>query len=268
MDNPFQSPAILSICPGILGLERGLERAIGPVRTVAYVETEAFIVENLVCQMESGILGAAPVFSDIKTFPWVHFRNKIHGIVGGYPCQPFSHVGKQLGEKDPRHLWPYICDGIVASAPVWCWFENVSNHLTIGYDQVRRDLQRIGYSVEEGIYSAEEIGAPHVRKRLFILAVDNSILSGLQGYARDDSGENRWQKPVRSATETGFPLGQGIDQYEWEEPRLKPSVGFTINGYSYQEDLLRAAGNSVVEQTAELAFIELMEKHIKNHGRK
>jgi hypothetical protein len=41
-------------------------------------------------------------------------------------------------------------------------------------------------------------------------------------------------------------------------------VGCTIDGYNYREDLLRAYGNSVVEQTAEIAFIDLLQKHINN----
>ena len=41
MDNPFYSPSILSFCPGFLGLERGLEQAIGKIKVVAYVEIEA-----------------------------------------------------------------------------------------------------------------------------------------------------------------------------------------------------------------------------------
>lgn len=110
VDNTLESPAVLSLCTGMRGLERGIERAIGPVRTVAYVEIEAFIIENLVQQMEQGVLAPAPVWSNLKTFPSEQFHGKIHGITGGYPCQPFSVAGQQKGTEDPRHLWPYIFD--------------------------------------------------------------------------------------------------------------------------------------------------------------
>lgn len=64
---------------------------------------------------------------------------------------------------------------------------------------------------------------------------------------------------------SGFPMGQGYEQYEWEHPReVEPGLGSTVNGYNFREDLLRALGNSVVEQTAELAFIDLLQKHLKN----
>lgn len=43
------------------------------------------------------------------------------------------------------------------------------------------------------------------------------------------------------------------------------SLGSTVNGYNFREDLLRAYGNGVVEQTAELAFTDLMRKHGLSH---
>jgi DNA (cytosine-5)-methyltransferase 1 len=138
------------------------------------VEIEAFIIENLVKQMEQGSLVAAPVWTDLKTFPAQFFRNKIHWIIGGYPCQPFSTAGQQKGIEDPRHLWPYIKELIKIIRPVGCFFENVANHLNIGYREVRRSLEEMGYTVKEGIFTAQEVGAPHRRERIFILAMDNA----------------------------------------------------------------------------------------------
>ena len=48
VDNPFKSPNVLSLCTGMRGLERGLERAIGDITVSAYVEIEAFVIFNLV----------------------------------------------------------------------------------------------------------------------------------------------------------------------------------------------------------------------------
>ncbi len=152
-------------------LEEGLERVIGHYTAAAYVEIESFCIFNLVAQMEKGLVGAAPIWTDIKTFPASAFYRKVHGIIGGYPCQPFSVAGEQRGEDDPRHLWPYIAKHIDAIRPTWCLFENVANHLNIGFETVKSELQRMGYHVEAGIYSAEEVGAPHQRRRLFILAI-------------------------------------------------------------------------------------------------
>lgn len=337
MDNPFQSPAILSLCTGMRGLERGIERAIGPVRAVAYVEIEAFIVWNLVKQIEQGLLAPAPVWTNLKTFPSYQFHKRIHGITGGYPCQPFSVAGKQKGEEDPRHLWPYIREMVRTIEPVWCFFENVPGHLNLGYEQVKAELEELPYTIKEGIYSAEEVGATHRRERLFILALANSYRNGSGIKPGSDYGESQeakseeqrkkwneiqreWLRTITGYSSTGmadasspglqkpgeqsaweecqtikrsgcivpelahadirgqqqrddagmgwirqqdaFPARPGQEQYSWESPRtIESGLGTTINGYNFREDLLRMAGNGVVEQTAEIAFIDLLRKH-------
>jgi len=354
--NPFQSPAILSFCPGILGLERGLERVIGPARVVAYVEIEAFIIANLLAGMEARLVDCAPVWTDAKTFPAQHFHNKVHGIIGGYPCQPFSIAGNRQGTADPRHLWPHLQRSIEAIKPVWCFFENVDDHLNLGFDHVHQQLCDMGYAVETGIYSASEAGAPHQRQRLFILAIahesgfwrqqprrfqpetfgsgeamehttgkrsgkrGNKIGTG-QGFGIVGASANPQQeseldntrhvdglqrKPERQPKECTkefcaspelantssnglqgsgnkrhgqrsprlcsgeknqeWPASPGESQKNWEAPRtIEPGMGCTVDGYNFREDFLRALGNSVVEQSAAIAFTDLMQKHGLDH---
>jgi DNA (cytosine-5)-methyltransferase 1 len=180
VDNPFKSPAIISFCPGILGIERGLKRAGVHPRVMAYVEIEAYICANLVAGMEAGILDPAPIWTDAKTFDAAPFRGRIHGITGGYPCTPFSLAGTRSGEDHHGHIYPAISRAIEATRPFWCFFENVDDHLTLGFDKVYQDLQSMGYAVEAGIYTAEEVGAPHERERIFILALDNACRNRLQ----------------------------------------------------------------------------------------
>ncbi len=179
MDNTIQSLATLSICTGIRGLERGVERAIGPLRTIAYVEIEAFIIENLLAGMEADLVAPAPIWANLKTFAWEQFRGKVGLFMGGYPCQPFSTAGLRKGADDPRHLWPHIERGIRTVRPLCCFFENVRGHLDLGAEQVVDSLRSLGYAVESGIFTAEEVGAPHQRARLFILAIlANATSSG------------------------------------------------------------------------------------------
>lgn len=265
MDNPFVSPTILSFCPGILGLERGLERAIGKFTVAAYCEIEAFICANLVTGMETGILAPAPIWTDAKTFPSQYFRGKIHGIIGGYPCQPFTVSGDRKGESDPRHLWPFFRNRINTIKPFWCLFENVAGHLTLGYEQVKRDLEEMGYLIKEGIYSAEEVAANQKRERLFILALANSCSSRNEAWLSETKQRQKGFSEIINHSSLGSQWVAAPDkkQYEWEAPRLIPSMVSTFHGYNFREDLLRAYGNSVVEQTAEIAFIDLLNKHLK-----
>ena len=167
MDN---TQNIISFCTGYGGIELGLRRAGVDVRVVCNVEIEAFVQANLVAKTEQKLMANCPIYTDLETFPARIFRGKICGVIGGYPCQPFSSAGKRKGEKDPRHLWPYIRQHIRAIRPVWCFFENVRGHTTIGLWRVLSDLEEDGYRTEWGLFSAEETGAPHQRIRVFILA--------------------------------------------------------------------------------------------------
>lgn len=169
----------IELCAGYAGISLGLKRVIQNLRTVAYVEIESFACANLVAKMEAGHLDAAPIWTDLKTFNAEPFRDRIHIITGGYPCQPFSTAGKRQGKNDPRHLWPYIREIVKTVRPVFCFFENVEGHLSLGYKEVQQSLRTLGYTVEGGIFSAAEVGAPQQRKRLFILAHDQSQCSRL-----------------------------------------------------------------------------------------
>lgn len=160
---------VLSLCTGYGGLDLGLRLAVPRARVVCHVEIEAFAVENLVSQMAKGRVDSAPIWSNLKTFDGRPWRGKVDCIVGGYPCQPFSIAGRRLGAADPRHLWPSVSRIAAEILPEWVFFENVSNHLKLGFREVGADLEGLGYCVEPGLFSSAEVGASHLRKRLFIL---------------------------------------------------------------------------------------------------
>ena len=183
---------VLSLCAGYGGIELGLERLGLRLRTVAYVEREGFAAANLVAKIEEGKLAAAPVYSDVKTFPYERFRGLVDIMLAGYPCQPFSSAGKRQGEDDPRHLWPHIADGIAACEPSAVFFENVQGHVTLGLRDVLQDLGQLGYRTTWGMFSAAEVGAPHQRKRVFIL-----------GWLPDTCGRRLMDAVQRSQREEG-----------------------------------------------------------------
>lgn len=94
--------------------------------------------------------------------------------VGGFPCQPFSHAGKREGERDERHLWPLWHRLIHATRPRYLLAENVPGLLTVdggrAFGRIVSDLAESGYVVEWQVISAADVGAPHLRKRLWIWA--------------------------------------------------------------------------------------------------
>lgn len=171
----------ISFCSGIRGIERGLERVVPNLRTLCHVEIEAFIIENLVAEMEQGLVAPAPIWSNIKTFDPKPFRGRVHIITGGYPCQPFSNAGKRKGTEDPRHLWPYIENAVDTIRPDVCFFENVRGHVNLGLREVIESLEGLGYRVHWGIFSAEETDASHKRERVFIMAVRRELVDPNNG---------------------------------------------------------------------------------------
>jgi len=256
-------PTVISFCSGYGGIERGLDIAGIKHRVIAYVEIEAFAIANLVEKMESGKLDPAPIWTDLKTFPSEIFSGKVDLITGGYPCQPFSQAGKRKGAEDERHLWPYIRKHIQAIKPNRCFFENVEGHISLGLSTVISDLAEDGFRTAWGIFSAREVGAPHQRKRVFIMANTNS-----QRHQRPPGSRSTKEKgqPIRQFAKhneelvPGFPSRPDQQQYHWERPRTQPRLGRTVDGYSNRSDRLQLLGNGVVPQTAAKAWLTLTEQ--------
>lgn len=163
-------PRVLSICTGIGGFELALRIAMPEARTVCYVEREVFPLVHLVQAMEAGVMDEAPVWSDLRTFDGKPWRGKVDWIIGGIPCQPYSTAGKRRGVEDERNLWPDTARIIKEIQPRYVFLENVKGILRYYYDALGPELQEMGFRTKEGLFSAAEIGGPHRRKRLYILA--------------------------------------------------------------------------------------------------
>ena len=175
MDHPL---TVLSLAAGIGGLDLAVERALGPTRTVCYVEREAFAAAVLAQAMERGDLAPAPVATDLRAFDGRPWRGVVDLVAAGYPCQPFSQAGKRLGAADPRHLWPEVARIIREVEPGIIVLENVAGHLYLGAHEVVRELQDMGYRVGASLVEAHEVGTPHHRRRLFLVALADADCVG------------------------------------------------------------------------------------------
>ena len=121
-----------------------------------------------------------PNIGDLKIVNWAEIE-PVDIITAGYPCQPFSHAGLRKGVLDERHLWPYIKQAISTIRPSIVILENVRGHFKLGFREVLTDLTYIGYDVRWSIVRASDVGAPHRRERLFIVAKPtNTNGTGLQ----------------------------------------------------------------------------------------
>ena len=237
MDNTKKLTHI-SLCSGYAGMDIGLKKAGLPLRTITYVEIEAFACQNLVAKMENGWLDPAPIWTNLKTFDWKLFSGRVDILSGGFPCQPFSQVGKRKASEDPRHLWPYIVKGIKElGKPPILFFENVEGIIsaklksdewsdpqgTPVLQHVLRELERLGYTAKAGIFSASEVGSAHKRRRVFILGINNSLSKSTEAYLR--SSMHYIQNHPR-------PNLRDLKQYSWEPPR-------TLMDYSNSKRLSR-----------------------------
>jgi DNA (cytosine-5)-methyltransferase 1 len=114
-----------------------------------------------------------PNYGNLKTTNWDEVPS-IDILTAGYPCQPFSQAGLRKGTEDERHLWPYIKEIIRKLRPSYVILENVRGHFGLGFREVLSGLTSIGYDARWTLIRASEVGAPHRRERLFILAYPNS----------------------------------------------------------------------------------------------
>jgi DNA (cytosine-5)-methyltransferase 1 len=243
------------------------------MRTVALCEIEAFAIANLVAKMEAGLMDPAPIWTDLKTFPWEEFRDKVDVLSGGYPCQPFSAAGKRLGTDDPRHLWPYIASGIRLLRPKLCFFENVEGHITLGLREVVGELEELGYETAWGIFSAAEVGASHQRKRVFILAYRKC--EGLERWiSRLQSTSNR-NGPSNDTWKSSNSMVNSINNDECNVSRIEcksekqsiisissGNVADTNNSRSWENQLLSELWSVGAEQSSRGSRIQCDQREI------
>ena len=169
---------LLSLCTGYGGLDLAVE-AFFDCQLVACAEIDKYA--SLAIDKHFKV----PNLGDIKLIDWASLGD-IDIMTAGYPCQPFSHAGQRKGTEDERHIWPYIKEGISVLRPSLVILENVRGHLSLGFKEVLQELTEIGYDAIWTIVRASDVGAPHQRARLFIIAYP--IGKGLQGTGKKSGG--------------------------------------------------------------------------------
>lgn len=206
----------ISFFKGYGGIERGIELIGERIRSIASCEIEAYAIANLIAKMEEGSLDPHPIWTNAKTFPGEQFLGKVDLFTGGFPCQPFSAAGGRKADEDPRHLWPACIRAIESFRPHRVFFENVEGLISakLGGDEwsdpkgtpvllhVCRELERRGYKTTWGVFSASEAGAPHQRKRVFILGKLEDTESQQSGWDTLEREEQRQSKPISSSVKS------------------------------------------------------------------
>ena len=151
------------MCSGVGGLDLAVERVFG-ARTVWFSEPDPSA--SLVLDTHwPGVKN----HGDLTAVGW-NSVEPVNILTAGYPCQPFSHAGLHGGENDPRHLWPHIRASLDVLRPWMVVLENVQGHVKRGLPEVLADLDDAGYGARWMTLNASDVGAPHRRTRVFVLA--------------------------------------------------------------------------------------------------
>lgn len=254
----------LDLFSGIGGIAVGLGRWVKPI---AYVEIESYCQAILRTRIRAGDLPAAPIWDDIRTFDGYPFRGLVDIIYGGFPCQDLSTAGLRKGlEAERSGLFFEIMRLAEEIRPQFLFFENVPG-IKKYLGLVGRELAHHGYDARWDIVSAQEVGAPHIRKRWFCLA---HAIGRRHGYSQKKI-RARGHAPKFSGDAMADTLREGLETrgevrgHEKKHPvapysswwQSEPHVGRVVDELPFRVDRIRALGNAVVPAQVSEAFERL-----------
>ena len=152
----------LSLFAGIGGGILGLRDFARPV---VAVEISPFCRTVLKRQQRRERLDAFPILDDIATFNGDRWRNQIDLVTGGFPCQAFSLV--HHGMSVAIDWWPEMLRVIDETRPPLVFAENVVETVIT---RAAHDCNCLGYRSSIVCLRASNVGAPHIRRRYWLLA--------------------------------------------------------------------------------------------------
>ena len=140
-------------------------------RTVCAVEWEAYPASVLCARQNDGLLESFPIWDDVQTFDGKPWRGIVDVVSGGFPCQDISAAGKGAGIEGERSgMWSHMARIIGEVRPKYCFVENSPMLTSRGLGTVLGDLASLGFDAEWGVLSAADVGANHLRERIWIVA--------------------------------------------------------------------------------------------------
>ena len=190
----------LDLFSGISGISLALEPWVTPV---AYCELDPYSQGVLLSRMAEGTIPRAPIWDDVQTLQGA-MLGPVDILYGGFPCQDISVAGRGAGLAGKRSgLFFEIARLVGEIKPTFIFLENVPAIRTRGADTVVKTLARLGYDCRWDVVSAVEVGAPHLRKRWFLLAHSNS--------------NGRGQMSERKPLQVGEPISAEVIPQERKE---------------------------------------------------
>jgi len=280
-------PTYVSLFSGIGGLDLAVQHYAG-WRARAYVEWEAHSQACLIQRFRDGLLTDAPIWDDAQTFDGRAFEGAT-AVVAGFPCQPFSKGGRQRQENDPRNMWPATIRIVEEVRPELVLLENVprlraprrkrgdvlSTRRKGGdvinpsyFGRILGDLANVGYDAVWGCVSSADVGAPHGRQRLWVLAYsDRGRLEKLrEAYDHHRRDARRDDDDGRRPVVVYPPPPRHVEAWgEWlREGGPLPGIRRGAARPPRWKQRLISAGNCVHPQVAAKALYALMGTALEN----
>ncbi len=215
-------------------------------RTVCAVELAAHQRSILIARQRDGVLPPFPVWDDVRTFDGRPWCGSVDVISGGFPCTDISAAGKGAGiEGEQSGLWNAMARIIGEVRPRYVYVENSPLLVKRGLAVVISDLAKMGYDSQWCRVSASDLGAPHERDRLWILA-DSKC-----DYDRWPNGAGWWVGEQGQAEANG----DGEDGHWKTEPALDRVVdAMALKLDKTHTAQLRSLGNGQVPIVAATAW--------------
>lgn len=214
--------------------------------------------------MQDGLIANGPIWDDVRTLAGSCFVDETIDIIsGGFPCQDISVAGMRRGlEAERSGLFFEVMRLAEEVRPHFIFLENVPG--IRGYlSLVAQAMANAGYDCRWDIVSAQEIGAPHIRKRWFALAHSASKRSS----AKREKATRSHIKPSRIIMDNAMRRRQGSSEKQIRTGRdstfdaswwdVEPDVDRMVNGLPFRVDRIKGLGNAVVPLQAREAFERL-----------
>ncbi|MDF0543314.1 DNA cytosine methyltransferase [Sphingobium sp. H39-3-25] len=233
----IQMLRVLSLFAGIGGFDLGLERT-GGFKTVAFCEIDPFCQRVLAKHWPE-----VPCYADIRELTADRLAADgiaVDIICGGFPCQDLSEAGRRAGiDGDRSGLWADYARLIGELRPRVAIVENVPELLSGGggqwFGRVLGDLAALGYDAVWHCIQAADLGAAHIRDRVWIAA-----------YVPHTEEERRLQRWGEQFSKSRAPAG---DVHSFSD---EPMPARVADGVPQRMDRVGACGNAVVPRIPEM----------------
>src|ERR1700744_1014406 len=218
---------------------------------VCAVEIEPYCRKVLFQRQRDGILPKFPIWDDVRTFDGKPWRGLVDVICGGFPCQDISQAGKRAGLEGERSgLWTHQLRIIGEILPEIAFVENSPRLTFRGLNRILADFARLGYDAQWGVLGGIDAGAPHTRKRMWILASNSA------GQRRE------WRGKKSDISKGPWRVGQFERLHEHCASLALRSGKHQrmVDGVANRMDRLKASGNGQIPAVVRLAW-ETLSNH-------